>query len=117
MRTALFAHGPLFKRGHINQPVLITDVYALLRQVLCLSPFPSARDNGIHVHQMLDLTSLSNTCTYLHLSSVNMIESVARKPTYGKPGRGKDFQVVYVNITEKRRPPSHNVIRMHVILD
>jgi hypothetical protein len=117
MRTALFAHGPFFKKGYINEPVLITDVYALLRQVLCVSPFPSSRGSIFHIHNMLDLTSLSNTCAHLYLSSLNMIKSISTKPIIQKTSNDNDLKLVYVNITEKSQTPYHDLIKMHIIID
>jgi hypothetical protein len=117
MRTAFFAHGPFFKKGHINEPILITDIYALLRQILCLSPFPSPRGGLFHIHKMLDLTSLSNTCAHLYLSSLNMIKSVSIKPIQRKKNNEKDAKLVYVNITENYQTQDHNLIQMHVTVD
>jgi hypothetical protein len=117
MRTAFFAHGPFFKKGHINEPILITDVYALLRQILCLSPFPSPRGGLFHIHNMLDLTSLSNTCAHLYLSSLNMIKSVSIKPIQRMKSNGKDLKLVYVNITEAYQTENYNLIQMHVTVD
>lgn len=117
MRTALFANGPLFKKNHINEPILITDVYALLRQILCLSPFPPSQGGLFHIHNMLDLTSLSNTCAHLYLSSFNMIKSVSIKPIKENNIQENDFKLVYVNITEKYQIPIDNLIQMRVIID
>lgn len=117
MRTAFFANGPLFKKGHINQPILITDIYALFRQILCLSPLPSPRGGLFHIHDMLDLTSLSNTCGRLYLSSVNMIQSVALKPSKQNVSNENDDRIVQVSITENRRPQELTHIRMHVTVD
>ncbi len=117
MRTALFAHGPFFKKGHINEPVLITDVYALLRQILCLSPFSPPREGLFNIHKMLDLTSLSNTCAHLYLSSLNMIKSVSTKPLNRNNINEDDSKLVYVNITENYQIPSPNLIKMRITID
>lgn len=117
MRTALFAAGPLFKKGHINEPVLITDVYALLRQILCLSPFPHTKGDLFHIHSMLDLTSLSNTCAHLYLSSLNMIKSVSTDPAYRNQTNVNDFKLVYVDITEQNKKPYQHLIQMHISVD
>ncbi len=117
MRTAFFAHGPFFKKGHINEPILITDVYALLRQILCLSPFPSPRGGLFHVHRMLDLTSLSNTCAYLYLSSINMIKSVAIKPITSNNINENDLKLVYINITGNYQIKNPDLIQMDIIID
>ena len=115
MRTALYAHGPSFKKGHINEPVLITDVYALLRQVLCLSPLSPSKGGLFHIHNMLDLTTVSNTCAHLYVSSLNMIKSVATKPVFHrKTSSTQDLKLVYVNITEKHSAPSRDLIQMRV---
>ena len=117
MRTAFFAHGPLFKQGHINEPILITDVYALLRQILCLSPLSSPRGGLYHIHNMLDLTSLSNTCAHLYLSSLNMIKSVSIKPIKQNIRNENNFKLVYINITEKYQKLNRDHIQMHVTID
>ncbi|CAF5130902.1 unnamed protein product [Rotaria magnacalcarata] len=117
MRTALFGVGPFFKKGHINEPVLMTDVYALLRQILCFSPFPSSRGNSFHIHNMLDLTSLSNTCAHLYLSSLNMIKSVSSQSIIQNTTINNELTLVYINITEKYQNPSPNIIKMHIIID
>jgi len=117
MRTAFLAHGPLFKKGHINQPILITDIYALFRQILCLSPPPSPHGGLFHIHDMLDLTSLSNTCARLYLSCVNMIQSIGPKPVKQNLLNDYDDRIVQVSITENQRPPNLTHIRMHVTVD
>jgi hypothetical protein len=117
MRTALFANGPFFKKNHINEPILITDVYALLRQILCLSPFPSPHGGLFHIHNMLDLTSLSNICAHLYLSSLNMITSVSIKPINQINIYDNDLKLVHINITEKYQIPNYNHIQMHVNID
>jgi hypothetical protein len=117
MRTAFFAHGPLFKKNHINEPILITDVYALLRQILCISPFPSPRRGLFHIHNMLDLTSLSNTCAYLYLSSLNMIKTVSIKTIDQNNTNENDLKLVYINITENYQISKHNLIHMKIIVD
>jgi hypothetical protein len=117
MRTALFAHGPFFKKNHINEPILITDVYALLRQILCLSPFPSPREGLFHIHNMLDLTSLSNACAHLYLSSINMIKSVSIKSISQNNINETDLKLVYINITEDYQISNHNLIQMHITID
>ena len=117
MRTAFFAHGPFFKKGHINDPILITDIYPLLRQILCLSPFPAPRSGLFHIHKMLDLTSLSNACAHLYLSSANMIKSVSTKPIQRIKNNENQAKIVYVNITETYQIPNHNLIQMHVSVD
>ncbi|CAF1930161.1 unnamed protein product [Rotaria magnacalcarata] len=117
MRTALFGVGPFFKKGHINEPVLMTDVHALLRQILCFSPFPSSRGNSFHIHNMLDLTSLSNTCAHLYLSSLNMIKSVSSQSIIQNTTINNELTLVYINITEKYQNPSPNIIKMHIIID
>lgn len=117
MRTAFLAHGPMFKKGHINEPILMTDVYALLRQILCVSPFPSTKNGLFHIHQMLNLTTLSNTCAYRYLSSVNMIKSVGIKPTPRMKMESNDLKLVYVDITENRQKLRQNMIQMDVTID
>jgi hypothetical protein len=117
MRTALFAHGPLFKKGHINEAILITDVYALLRQTLCLSPFPPSRGGLYNIHNMLDLTSLSNTCAHLYLSSLNMIQSVSTEPLNQTIINENDFKLIQINITENYQIPIRDVITMTVTVD
>ena len=118
MRTALFAHGPDFKKGHINQPVLVTDLYPLLRQILCLSPLPSAGRGLSNIHNMLDFTSLSNTCAYLYLSSRKMGRSVSMKPTkYSNPPKKNNLKLVHINITEKHQLPHRDVVKMRVLVD
>ncbi|CAF4441679.1 unnamed protein product [Adineta steineri] len=116
MRTAFLAHGPLFKKGYINEPVLITDVYILLRQMLCLSPFSLPTNNLVHIGNMLDLTSLSNTCTHLYLSSINMIKSVSIKPINQNIIYDNEPEFVFINITERQATPRYNFIQMRVII-
>ena len=111
MRTAFFAYGPLFKKGHINEAILITDVYTVLRQILCLAPFPTSHRDWSRIHNMLDLTSLSNTCTYLYSSSLNMIKSVTTKPNRN------DLKLVHINITENYRILYNNLIQMIITID
>jgi hypothetical protein len=117
MRTALFAHGPLFKKNHINEPILMTDVYALLRQILCLSPFPSSKGSLFNIHNMLDLTSLSNTCAHLYLSNLNMINSVSIKSINENNINENNLKLVHVNVTENYQKPHQNFIQMHVSID
>ncbi|CAF0980930.1 unnamed protein product [Adineta ricciae] len=117
MRTALFAHGPLFRKGHINEPVLITDVYALLRQILCLSPIALPRNGLFSIHQMLDFTSVSNTCAHLYLSSTNMLHTIATKPAQPPEVIEDDSQLVYVNITEGSHRLYRNYVQMQVTID
>ncbi|CAF0775090.1 unnamed protein product [Adineta steineri] len=117
MRTAFLAHGPLFKKGYINEPVLITDVYILLRQMLCLSPFSLPTNNLVHIGNMLDLTSLSNTCTHLYLSSINMIKSVSIKPINQNIIYDNEPEFVFINITERQATPRYNFIQMRVIIE
>ncbi|CAF0799584.1 unnamed protein product [Rotaria sordida] len=117
MRTAFFAYGPLFKKGHINEPVLMTDVYALLRQILCLSPFPLSRGNSFHIHNMLDLTSLSNTCAHLYLSSLNMIKSVSIQSNNQNNTINNDLTLVRINITEKYQIPYNQLIKMRITIN
>lgn len=117
MRTAFFANGPMFKKGHINQPILATDIYILFRQILCLSPLPSPGRGLFQIQYMLDLTSLSNTCSRLYLSSVNMIQSIASKPSQQNISNENDDRIVQVSITEKQRPKDLTHVHMHVIVD
>lgn len=117
MRTAFLAHGPMFKKGHINEPILMTDVYALLRQILCLSPFPSTNHGLFHIHQMLNLTALSNTCAYRYLSSVNMIKSVGIKPTPRMKMNNDESKWVHVDITESHQKLRQNMIQMAVTIE
>lgn len=117
MRTAFFASGPFFKKGFINEPVLITDVYALLRQILCLSPFPSSSGSLFHIHNMLDLTSLSNTCAHLYLSSLNMIKSVGTQPTIQNTTTNGDVTLVRIEITENYQAPTPDIIKMDITID
>lgn len=118
MRTAFLAHGPMFKKGHINEPILITDVYALLRQILCLSPFPATKGGLFNIHQMFNLTTLSNTCAYRYLASVNMIQSVSLQPTKRmKTVDDDNAKLVYVNIAERRQKLHQNLIKMDVTIE
>lgn len=117
MRTALFAHGPVFKNNHINEPILMTDIYILLRQILCLSPLTPSKNELFHIHNMLDLTSLSNTCAYLYLSSINMLKSVSIKPVEQTYIHDENLQYVQINITERYQIPSKTLIQMRVIID
>ncbi|UJR28355.1 hypothetical protein I4U23_009597 [Adineta vaga] len=117
MRTALFAHGPFFKKGHINEPVLATDVYVLLRQMLCLSPIAPSRDGLFAIHRMLDLTSLSNTCAHLYLSSMNMLHTVAVKPIQHYDLLEDEFKLVNINITEGSPKQQSNYVQLHVTID
>ena len=118
MRTAFLAHGPMFKNNHINEPILITDIYALLRQILCLSPFPSMKGGLFNVHQMLNLTTLSNTCAYRYLASVNMIKSVSIQPTERrKTIDDENAKLVYVNIAEERQKLHRNFVKIDVTIE
>ena len=117
MRTALLAHGPAFKKHHINDAVLMTDVYALLRQILCLSPLISARRGLFQIHNMLDLTNVSNVCAHLYSSSLNMIKSVSTKPIQRKATQQNNAKLVYVNITEKRPSSPRTRVHMRVMID
>lgn len=117
MHTALFAHGPAFKKGHINEPVLTTDVYALLRQVLCLSPLAPSRDGLFPIHRMLDSTSLSNACARLYLSNVDGLRSVSSRPKDNQDSADDESEMVYVNITERDRAPARDFVRMRVIVE
>lgn len=114
MRTALLAHGPAFKKNHINEPVLITDIYALLRQVLCLSPVPSIQNAANNIHDMLDFSHISNECAYVYATTVNMIQSVSTKPNYPKQNLDNEFQRVFVNISANPPMRNQNLIRMRV---
>ena len=114
MRTALLASGPGFKKNHINEPILTTDIYALLRQLLCLSPLPSMQRGFNDIHNMLDFTHVSNECAYLYPSTVSMIQSVSTKPTPTENLQRADLQVVRVNISAKSPHRNRNFIRMRV---
>jgi hypothetical protein len=118
MHAGLFAHGPFFKQGHINGAVLMTDVYILLRQILCLSPLSLPRNNPSHIHHMLNYTAVSNACAHLYLSSVNMITSASTKPSPQTTQWQKHFRRVHMNITQIPHLPAPSpVIEMRVQID
>jgi hypothetical protein len=66
---------------------------------------------------MLDLTSLSNTCAYLYLSSINMIKSVAIKPITSNNINENDLKLVYINITGNYQIKNPDLIQMDIIID
>ncbi|CAF1266836.1 unnamed protein product, partial [Didymodactylos carnosus] len=120
MRSTFLALGPAFKQHHLNDHILITDIYPLLREILCLSNHPKPGQPLAKVQQMLNYTAMDCKQWYLFNSlHYRMEQPLFTTPTTSMPPTLMS-KIVRINIASKvllnrsrnkRKKPSINSTR------